>query len=70
LPLPPIACFRLKVANELRETDYVDALHVLAVDHEAGLAVAPDASGGNHGGAVHIREWYCVVLVLRARRGR
>ena len=37
---------RLKVANELRETDYVDALHVLAVDHEPGLAVAPDASGG------------------------
>lgn len=39
---------RLKVANELRETDHVDALHVLAVDHEAGLAVAPDASGGIH----------------------
>jgi rhodanese-related sulfurtransferase len=39
---------RLKVANELRETDHVDALHVLAVDHEVGLAVAPDASGGIH----------------------
>ena len=46
---------RLKVANELRETDHVDALHVLAVDHEEGLAVAPDASGGIHTLATLVR---------------
>jgi Tol biopolymer transport system component len=36
---------RLKLANELEETDYVDGLTVLAVDHDSGLTVAPDGSG-------------------------
>jgi hypothetical protein len=36
---------RLRVANELNETDYLDALSVLAVDHPPGLTVAPDGDG-------------------------
>jgi hypothetical protein len=36
---------RLRLANELRETDYVDELTVLAVDHPRGLHVAPTSSG-------------------------
>lgn len=39
---------RLRVANELNETDYLDALSVLAVDHAPGLMVAPDGAGGLH----------------------
>ena len=39
---------RLKVANELAETDYLDELGVLAVDAPAGSTVSPDASGGLH----------------------
>ncbi|HTT66718.1 MAG TPA: hypothetical protein VMF70_01695 [Gemmatimonadales bacterium] len=39
---------RLRVTNELAETDHVDALAVVAVDHDAGLAVAPDPAGGIH----------------------
>jgi hypothetical protein len=36
---------RLRVANELDETDYVDALSILAVDHDSGVTVAPDFEG-------------------------
>ncbi len=36
---------RLRLANELRETDHVDELTVLAVDHPRGLDVAPTSSG-------------------------
>jgi hypothetical protein len=36
---------RLRVANELNETDYLDALSLLAVDHAPGLSIAPDGSG-------------------------
>jgi hypothetical protein len=36
---------RLRVANELNETDYLDALSVLAVDHAPGVTVAPAADG-------------------------
>lgn len=36
---------RLKLANELRETDFVDALEVLAADHDPGVTVAPDGDG-------------------------
>jgi hypothetical protein len=36
---------RLRLANELRETDHVDELTVLAVDHPRGLGVAPTSSG-------------------------
>ena len=39
---------RLKLANELDETDFVDALDVLAVDHDPGVSVAPDAEGRLH----------------------
>jgi len=46
---------RLKLTNELAETDYVDAVSVLAVDHAPGLRVAPDHSGRLHGYAELIR---------------
>jgi hypothetical protein len=36
---------RLRVANELNETDYLDALSLLAVDHDLGLTVAPGGDG-------------------------
>ena len=39
---------RLRLANELAETDYVDALSVLAVDHAPGVTVAPDGHGVLH----------------------
>ena len=39
---------RLRVANELAETDHLDALAVLAVDHDPTLSVAPDPAGGIH----------------------
>ena len=44
----PQGVLRLKLANELAETDYVDELTVLAVDAPHGTAVAPDAEGGLH----------------------
>jgi hypothetical protein len=44
----PDDILRLRVANELNETDYLDALSVLAVDHAPGLTVAPDGSGRIH----------------------
>jgi hypothetical protein len=39
---------RLRVANELNETDYLDRLTVLAVDHDPSVAVAPDSAGALH----------------------
>ena len=39
---------RLRVANELAETDHLDALAVLAVDHDPAVTVAPDPAGGLH----------------------
>ncbi len=39
---------RLSVRNELLETDYIDALDLLAVDHPVGTRVAPDARGRFH----------------------
>ena len=39
---------RLKLANELDETDFVDALDVLAVDHDPDVSVAPDGEGRLH----------------------
>src|SRR5262245_10930673 len=39
---------RLRLANELEETDYVDMVRVLAVDTEPGTTVAPDAEGRLH----------------------
>jgi len=45
---PDEGVLRLRVANELSETDYLDALSVLAVDADSGLTVAPDPGGGLH----------------------
>ena len=39
---------RLRVTNELAETDYLDALSLLAVDHDASETVAPDPAGRMH----------------------
>jgi hypothetical protein len=39
---------RLRLANEWNETEYVDRLTVLAVDHDSGLSVAPDGAGRLH----------------------
>jgi hypothetical protein len=38
----------LQVRNELEETDYLDGISVLAVDHPPGVAIAPDAAGRPH----------------------
>ena len=45
---PQDGVLRLRVANELNETDYLDALSVLAIDHAPGLTVAPDGNGRIH----------------------
>lgn len=39
---------RLKLANELAETDHVDALSVLVIDHDPEVTVAPDGAGKVH----------------------
>jgi hypothetical protein len=39
---------RLRVANELAETDHLDGLAVLAVDHDSSLTVAPAPDGTIH----------------------
>lgn len=39
---------RLRLSAELDETDYVDALELLAVDHPRGTTVAPDGRGDLH----------------------
>jgi len=48
----------LQVRNELEETDYLDAISVLAVDHPPGVTIAPDAAGRLHavGALVPARE--------------
>ena len=45
---PQEGVLRLRVANELAETDYLDALAVLAVDADSGFTVSPDPAGGLH----------------------
>jgi hypothetical protein len=45
---PENGMLRLRVANELDETDYLDRLSVLVVDHPSGTTVAPDAEGRIH----------------------
>jgi hypothetical protein len=39
---------RLRVANELNETDHLDAVALWAVDHPAGVTVAPDGARRLH----------------------
>ncbi|MGH7514823.1 MAG: hypothetical protein ACREOQ_18100 [Gemmatimonadales bacterium] len=45
---PQDGILRLRLANEWNETEYVDRLAVLAVDHDSGLTVAPDGAGALH----------------------
>lgn len=45
---PANGLLRLRVTNELNETDHIDALKVLAVDHPAGTRIVPDSRGGLH----------------------
>ncbi len=45
---PEDGMLRLRVANELDETDYLDRLSLLVVDHPSGSTVAPDAEGHLH----------------------
>lgn len=46
--VPHDGVLRLKVVNELDETDYVDELTVLAVDHDPDVTIATDGSGRLH----------------------
>ncbi|HJR16014.1 MAG TPA: hypothetical protein VJ808_04105 [Gemmatimonadales bacterium] len=46
--VPERGILRLRVANELAETDYLDAVSVLAVDHAPGFTLAPDGQGRLH----------------------
>ena len=39
---------RLRVTNELPETDHIDEIRVLAVDHDVGVSVAPGPDGTLH----------------------
>ena len=39
---------RLRLTNELREIDHVDAIRVVPLDHHFGTAVVPDPQGGIH----------------------
>jgi hypothetical protein len=45
---PRNGVLRLKVANELDETDHLNAIEVLAVDHEMGTTVGPSPQGAIH----------------------
>jgi hypothetical protein len=40
--------YRLRVANELAETDYLDELKLLVVDHAPGWRAVPDVWGRHH----------------------
>ncbi len=48
LAVPSGDVLRLRLANIEPESDHVDALAVLAVDHDPGVVVAPDAFGRLH----------------------
>ncbi len=40
--------YRLRLTNELSETEHVDEIKLIAADHQPGLTVIPDASGRLH----------------------
>lgn len=62
---------RLRLANELQETDYVDALDLLSVDHRPGTEVIPDGAGTRHGaGALHVVGELSAPLAARDDHGR
>ena len=44
----PEGIVRLRVTNELSETEFVDALSILAVDHAPGVTVSPAPDGTLH----------------------
>jgi hypothetical protein len=44
---------RLRVANELPETDHVDAVNILAVDHDPDVSVVPGPAGLHTAGRLH-----------------
>ncbi len=56
---------RLRVTNELAEVDHLDALAVLAVDHDPDVTVAPDPAGG-----IHVLGSLEAPLTARDFRGR
>jgi hypothetical protein len=63
---------RLRVANELNETDYLDAISVLAVDHQPGVTVAPDGDGriyalGELVGPLSARDFHGADALSRVR---
>jgi hypothetical protein len=43
--VPKAGMLRLRITNRLRETEYVDALSIVAVDHHPGVSIVPDARG-------------------------
>jgi hypothetical protein len=45
---PQDGILHLRLTNELPETDHVDALAVIAVDHDSGTVVVPDPAGRLH----------------------
>lgn len=47
-PVPQDSTVQLRITNELEETDYVDRVAVLAVDHASTVTVAPDVQGRLH----------------------
>jgi hypothetical protein len=40
--------YRLLVSNELTETEYIDEISLIAIDHAPGIRIIPDASGRLH----------------------
>ena len=58
---------RLRLANELSETDHVDAIRLRVVDHPIGTEVVPDASAS---GAIHLVGTLAEPLSARDDRGR
>jgi hypothetical protein len=64
---PERGVLRLRLANVLREIEYVDALSIIAVDHPGGVTVLPDAAGGS---ALHTVGTPVAPLAARDEMGR